>query len=114
MKYSHLSKDLLALFIRIHAVRLHFHHGRAELGRERLGNLHRLADAGAFDDDVLDFLGPCQTGQLRQQVAAQGAADAAVLELDEFLLGLGDLVVRDEGSIDVESVASPSATRPID
>jgi hypothetical protein len=76
--------------------------------------LHRLADSGAFDDDVFDFLGPGQTGQLRQQIAAQGAADAAILELDEFFLGLGDFVVGDQGGVDVEAVRSVKPCRQVD
>lgn len=98
--HSHLSKDLLV--IGIHAILLNFHHGGTEFRSERLCDLHGFADSSTFNNDVVDFLGPCQTCQLRQQIAAQSAADAAILELDELFFRLGDFVVSDQGCIDVE------------
>lgn len=66
--------------------------------------MHRLTDASALDDDILNLVLLGETGQFRKQVPTQSTADTAVLQLDQLLLGLGDAVVSDEGSIDIEPV----------
>lgn len=66
-----------------------------KLRRERLGHLHRLADARALDDNVLHLAALGQSGQFGQQVSSECAADTAILELDQFFFGLRDVVVCD-------------------
>jgi hypothetical protein len=70
---------------------------------ERLGHLLRLADAAALDDDVVEFLQLGEPDQLLEEVAAEGAADAAVLQGDDLLLGLCQAVgLLDQGCVDVD------------
>lgn len=57
-----------------------------------LGHLLRLADAAALDDDVVEVLELRKADELLEEVAAEGAADAAVLEGDDLFLGLGEAV----------------------
>ena len=102
IQYLHLIENFLCIRVVLCNLVFGLHHGRAELGRESLGHLHRLTDSSALDDNILDFILLGQTSQLREQVTTQCAADTAVLQLDKLLLGLGDLVVSDEGSVDVE------------
>lgn len=102
LRNLHLIENFLCIRIILCNLVLGLHHGGAELGRESLGHLHRLTNSSALDDDILDFVLLGQTSQLREQVTTQSTADTAVLQLDKLLLSLGDLVVSDEGSVDVE------------
>ena len=72
---------------------------------KRLSNLLRLTDTTALDDYVVKLLQLGKTDELLEQVAAEGAADASVLEGDDLFLGLGEVVgLLDEGGIDVDAV----------
>eukprot|EP00754_Rhynchopus_humris_P007502 Rhum_TRINITY_DN13480_c1_g1::Rhum_TRINITY_DN13480_c1_g1_i1::g.60442::m.60442 len=57
----------------------------ADAGVERLRDRHRLTDAGALDDGVVKGALAGQVEQALHKVAAEGAADAAVLQLDHLL-----------------------------
>lgn len=100
----HLIDDLLCILIILTDLILSLQHGATKLRSEGLGNLHRLADTRAFDDDILDLIQLCKTGKFGKQVTTESAADAAVLKLNKFLLSLRDIVVSDQGGIDVKPI----------
>lgn len=87
----HINQNLPILLTHLTQLIL-IHHG-PKLRRERLSHLHRLADARALDNHILNLVLAGEPGQLGEEVAAQGTTDAAVLELNEFFFGLGDMVV---------------------
>jgi hypothetical protein len=70
---------------------------------ERRGNRKRLGDAGRFDQQVIEAAVLRQRAHFVQQVFAQGAADAAVGHLDQFLICPREIgaAVADEVGIDV-------------
>ena len=69
---------------------------------EGLGDGQRLGDAGALDQHVVEGLGARrELRQLHEQILAQRAADAAVRERDQLLLGLDERRLLDELRIDV-------------
>ncbi|MCY1225695.1 hypothetical protein D9M72_378990 [compost metagenome] len=77
---------------------------RVELGlgahvivhEEGLGDRHRIGKAGRLDDDRVEAAGAAhQALDHADQVAAHGAADAAVVHLVDFLVGFHDQVVVD-------------------
>ena len=98
----HLIDDFLCILIILTDLIFSLQHGATKLRREGLGNLHRLADTRTFDDDILNFIQFCKTGKLGKQVTTESAADATVLKLNEFLLSLRDIVVSNQGGIDVK------------
>lgn len=57
----------------------------------------------ALDDDVVEGVLLRKLDQLRQQVTTKGAADTAILESNDFLLGLGDAGGLNQGRIDVDT-----------
>lgn len=98
----HLFDDFLCILIIFTDLIFSLQHRATKLRREGLGNLHRLTDTRTLDDDILNLIQFCQTGQFRKQVATKSAADATILKLNEFLLCLRNLVVSDKGGIDVK------------
>jgi hypothetical protein len=63
---------------------------------EGLGDRHRIGKAGGLDDDGVEAAGAAhQAFHDADQIAAHGAADAAVVHLVDFLVGLDDQVVVD-------------------
>ena len=69
-----------------------------------LGNLLGLADAAALDDNVVELLELGEAQQLLKEVAAERAADAAVLQGDDLFLRLSQTVgLLDQGGVDVDS-----------
>ncbi len=63
---------------------------------EGLGNRRRVGEAGGLDDDGVELaLAPHQAFDDPDQVAAHGAAHAAVVHLEDFLVGADDEVVVD-------------------
>jgi hypothetical protein len=66
--------------------------------REGRRHRHRLADAGRLDQQVVEAPLAASGVTSSQQVVAQGAADAAVAELDQRLLGARQLRRRRRGS----------------
>lgn len=106
MDHLHFIQDLLRILVIVpRDLIFSLQHGRAEFRRECLSHLHWLTDPSALDDDVLNLVLLGQLCQLRQQITTQGAADAAILQLDELLMGLRDFVVLDEGGIDVQPIS---------
>ena len=94
MDNLHLNQHLLILFVHLLAHTLIVENS-PKLRGKGLSHLHRLADARTLDDHVLHLGGPGETCEFGQQIAPERTADAAILELDEFLFGLGDVVVCD-------------------
>ena len=79
-------------------------HHRVELGpaadvlvdEEGLRHRRRIGEPGGLDDDGVELaLAPHQAVEDAHQVAAHGAADAAVVHLEHFLVGADDEVVVD-------------------
>ena len=79
-------------------------HHRVELGlradvlvdEEGLRHRRRIGEAGGLDDDGVELaLAPHQPVDDADQVAAHGAADAAVVHLEHFLVGADDQLVVD-------------------
>ena len=77
---------------------------RVELGlgldvvvhEERLRHRRRIGEAGGLDQDAVEAARPLhQPLDDADEVAAHGAADAAVVHLEDFLVGLDDEVVVD-------------------
>ena len=63
---------------------------------EGLRHRRRIGEAGGLDDDGVEFaLASHQAVEDAHQVAAHGAADAAVVHLEYFLVGADDKVVVD-------------------
>ena len=63
---------------------------------EGLRHRRRIGEAGGLDDDGVELaLAPHQPVDDADQVAAHGAADAAVVHLEDFLVGADDEVVVD-------------------
>ena len=63
---------------------------------EGLRHRRRIGEAGGLDDDGVELaLAPHQPVDDADQVAAHGAADAAVVHLEHFLVGADDEVVVD-------------------
>ena len=63
---------------------------------EGLGDRRRIGEAGRLDDDRVELaLAPHQPFDDADQVAAHGAADAAVVHLEHFLVGADDELVVD-------------------
>ena len=63
---------------------------------EGLRHRRRVGEAGGLDDDGVELaLAPHQPVEDAHQVAAHGAADAAVVHLEHFLVGADDEVVVD-------------------
>lgn len=99
----HLLQDPLVVLLSLHrAIVGSIYHGLGELLGERLGHLHRLADARALDQDVLAFAGAREPRKLLEQIAPERVADAPVLHLDQAFLRLRDDVAFDQGGVDVE------------
>lgn len=72
-------------------------------GDDGLGDGFGLADAAGFDDDVVEAVGEGDVAELVDEVEFEGAADAAVLEWDEAVVGLSDdAALLDEGGVDVD------------
>jgi len=56
----------------------------------------RIGEAGGLDDDGVEFsLAPHQPVDDADEVAAHGAADAAVVHLEDFLVGAHDQLIVD-------------------
>ena len=89
---------------RVEARDLRQRRAAAVLERERLRDGHGLGDAAALDEDVVEALGPRrELGELDEEVLAERAADAAVLERDHLLLGVDErALVDDEVRVDVD------------
>lgn len=65
----------------------------------------RFTDAAAFNDDVVEFGNFSETDEFFEEITTEGAADAAVLEGDDFFFGFGYSVrVADEVCVDVDAV----------
>ena len=63
---------------------------------ERLRHRRRIGEPGRLDDDRVELaLAPHQPVDDAHQVAAHGAADAAVVHFEHFLVGADDEVVVD-------------------
>lgn len=78
-------------------------HGLGQPCVKRLGHLLGLADATALHDDIVELAQLREAHQLLEQVAAQSAAYATVLQGNDLLLGLLDLDgLADEGRVDVD------------
>ena len=61
---------------------------------EGLRDRRRVGQAGGLDDDAVELVAPLhQPADDADQVAAHGAADAAVVHLEHFLVGVHDKVV---------------------
>jgi hypothetical protein len=74
---------------------------------ERLSDLLRLTNPAALNEHVVELLQLRQRDQLLDQVAAEGAADAAVLQRDDLLLGAFKPVsLLDQGGVDVDAARS--------
>jgi hypothetical protein len=70
-----------------------------ERGRHR----HRLGDAAGLDEDGVEATAAGQLAHGVEQVLAQGAADAAVGQLHQLLLGaIQAALAGDEGGVDVD------------
>ena len=66
------------------------------VGEKRLGDRAGVGQAGGFDQDVVELvLALEQVAEDADQVAAHGAADAAVVHLEDFFLGLDDQIFID-------------------
>ncbi len=66
------------------------------IDKEGLRDRCRVGEAGGFHDDTIEFLGAFhQPADDADQVAADGAADAAVIHLEHFFIGIHDEVVID-------------------
>jgi hypothetical protein len=59
------------------------------LVEEGLGHRQRLGDAGALDEHVVEPPLECEGSELREEVLAKGAADAAVAQLHHTLAASG-------------------------
>jgi hypothetical protein len=71
---------------------------------EGLGDLFGLADPAAFDYHVVELGEFGEAHEFFEEVAAESAADAAVLEGDYFALCAGEAVAAaDCGGVDVDS-----------
>lgn len=105
----HFVQDLPCIDIIVGNLVVSLQHGRTKLSRESLGHLHRLADTSGFNDDIVNFISFSQSRQFSQQVSTKSAADASVLKPNELLSCLGDFVVLDEGSVDVQ----PNGTKQL-
>src|SRR5262249_29803866 len=79
-------------------------HDRVKLGlaahilvhKERLSDRRRVGEAGGLDNDGVELaLAPHQAIDDAHEIAAHGAADAAVVHLEHFLVGAHDQVVVD-------------------
>lgn len=67
------------------------------------GDRHRLGDAGRFHHEPVEPPLAGEPAHLAQQILAQGAADAAVAQLDEPLLAAAERPARaDQPGIDVD------------
>lgn len=74
---------------------------------KRLSNLFWLTNPTALNDDVVKLLELRNTHQLLEQVTTEGAADAAILEGDDFLVRLGQVVcLLDQGRINIDTILS--------
>ena len=63
---------------------------------EGLGDRAGVGQAGRLDEDVVEPVAPLhQVAEDADQVAADGAADAAVVHLEDFFLGVDDEVLID-------------------
>ena len=63
---------------------------------ERLGDRAGVGQAGRLDQDVVELVPPLhQVAEDADQVAADGAADAAVVHLEDLFLGADDEVLID-------------------
>ena len=85
-------------------VRVHQRHHRVQgdlaldvlVDEERLHHRRRVGEAGGFDEDAVEAaLALEQGGDDVDQVAAHGAADAAVVHLEHFFVGVHHQVVVD-------------------
>lgn len=88
----HLLQHLEHILIKPHVPLCHGLHLLRKPPVERLGHLLRLADSAALDDDVIEVLELREADELLEEIAAEGAADAAVLQGDDLFLGLGEAV----------------------
>lgn len=67
------------------------------------GDLLRLTDTAALDDDVVKFGKFSQPDELFEKVTTECAANAAILKGDDFLFGLGEPVCAlDQVGVDVD------------
>nr|POF11480.1 hypothetical protein CFP56_44318 [Quercus suber] len=74
---------------------------------EGLSDLLGLADAAALDDDVVELGQLGEPDELLEQIAAQRAADAPILQRDDLFFGLLERVrVADQGRVDVDAAQS--------
>ncbi len=63
---------------------------------EGLGNRPRIGEAGRFQHDPVEALAACrEVAQNADQIAADRAADAAVVELEDLLLGVDHQLLVD-------------------
>jgi hypothetical protein len=70
---------------------------------EGRGDRHRLGDAARLDEQVVEAAVAGEPGGLFEEVVAEGAADAAVAEFDQALLGAGEAAaVAHEVGVDVD------------
>jgi len=64
------------------------------VGEKRLGDGARIGEAGGLDEDAIEgFLALHEAAEDADEIAAHGAADAAVVHLEELLVGLDDQLV---------------------
>lgn len=76
---------------------------------KRLGNLLRLADAAALYNDVVKLLELGDPHELLEQISSEGAADASILQCNDFLIGLCKLMgLFDERGIDIDATTDVS------
>jgi hypothetical protein len=69
-----------------HQLRPHF-----VIDKERLSHGSGIGQARRFDHDVIEFIAPLhQVAEDSNQIAAHGAANAAVVHLEDFFFGAND------------------------
>lgn len=92
MAYLHLVEDPEHILIKAHVPLRHSLHLLRKPPVKRLGHLLRFANAAALDDNVVKALQLREANELLEEIAAEGAADAAVLEGDDLFLGFREAV----------------------
>ena len=106
MQYLHLLQDLEHILIETFAIKTaHGVHVLRQFLVKGLGDLFRLTDATAFDDDIIKFLELSQTHQLFEEISPKCTADATILEGDDLFVCFCETVgLLDEGSINIDAV----------